>query len=99
MCPAMYPACVIYNYSMHTVCHAATNLMFGSCMALLNSSPVIDTCHCRDRESVSDSISVIEVLASIWLGLCTHYIDDLVPYEHAATGDVVPFFFSIKSTR
>ena len=54
-------------------------------MALSSSSPVIETCHYRGRESVSDSISVIEVPASIWLELCMHYMNDLLPYE-AATG-------------
>ena len=53
-------------------------------MALSNLSPVIETCHYRGQESVSDSISVIEVPALIWLGLCTHYINDPLPYEAAA---------------
>ena len=42
---------------------------------------VIETCHCQGRESVSDSISGIEALASMWFGLCTHYIDDRLSYE------------------
>ena len=67
--------------ALHAACHAAINLMFRSCTALSSSSPVIETCHFRGRESVSDSISAIEAPASmcmIWL--CTHYIDDLLPY-------------------
>ena len=70
-------------YSTHAVCHAATNPMFRSCIVLSSSSTVIENCQCRGRESVSDSIhvSAIEVTTSMWLGLCTHYIDDLLPYE------------------
>ena len=67
--------------------------MFGSCMALSSLSPVIETCHCRGRELVSDSISAIEVPVLLWLGLCTHYIDDLLPYEPLpATGMWSSFF-------
>ena len=64
---------------MHAVCHATTNPI---CMALLSSLPVIENCQYRGLESVSDSISVIEAptLNRMWLRLCTHYIDDLVPY-------------------
>ena len=47
-------------------------------MALSRSSPVIENCQCQGRESVSDAISMIEVL---WLRQCTHYVDDLLPYE------------------
>ena len=68
-------------YSTHAVCHATTNPMFRSCMELSSSSPVIENCQCRGRESVSDSISAIEALTSMWIRLCTHYIDDLLPYE------------------
>ena len=32
----------------------------------------------------------------MWLRLCTHYIDDLLPYESLATGDVVKFFILLK---
>ena len=59
-------------------------------MELSSSSPVIENCQCRGRESVSDAISAIEVLTS---RQCTHYVDDLLPYEPAVTGHVVKFSF------
>ena len=42
---------VLYIYSTHAVCHAATNPMFRSCMTLSISSFVIENCHYRGRES------------------------------------------------
>ena len=51
-------------------------------MALSSSSPVIENCQHRGRESVSDAISAIEVLTS---RQCTHYVDDLLPYEPLCT--------------
>jgi hypothetical protein len=38
---------------------------------------VIETCHCRGQESVSDTIFAIEAPASMW---SVHCIDDLLPY-------------------
>ena len=35
---------VLYIAHAHAVCHAATNLMFRSCMALSSLSPVIENC-------------------------------------------------------
>ena len=59
-------------------------------MVLLSSSPVIENCQYRGRESVSDSIiDVAWTVHAHWM----HYIDDLLPYEqnYAATGHVVKF--------
>ena len=50
-------------------------------MVLSSSSPVIENCQCRGQESVSDAISAIEVPTLMWLRQCTHYVDDLLPYE------------------
>ena len=51
----------------------------------------IEICHYRDRDLVSDSISVIEALASdVARRLRTHYIDNLYHIIHHA-GDVVKF--------
>ena len=45
-------------------------------MALSSSFPVIENnCQCRGQEPVS------ETSASMWLGLCTHCIDDCLPYH------------------
>ena len=45
-------------------------------MALSSSSPVVENCQCRDRETVSDAISALR---------CRHRdsvrTDDLLPYE------------------
>ena len=54
-------------------------------MALSSLSPVIGNYQYRGRESVSDSISAIEAPTSMWLGLCTHYIDDLLSYQNSDT--------------
>ena len=60
-------------------------------MALSSSSPVIENCQCRGRESVSDAISAIEVPTA------TQYVDDLLPYDHyAVTGHVVKFSLCIQ---
>ena len=60
----------------------------------------IKTYYYRGQESVSDSISAIEVPASMWL--CMYYIDDLYHIMHhdnyAATGDVVKFSCYITFT-
>ena len=58
-----------------------TNLKFGSCTVLSTLSPLIEASKFEVEESVSDSISAIEAPTSMWLRLCTHYIDDLLPYE------------------
>ena len=72
---------VLWLYSTYAMCHAATNLMFRSCITLSRLSPVIESYHYLGRWSVSDSISAIEAPASnwMWLGLCTHYIDHILP--------------------
>ena len=57
-----------------------TDLKFGSCTVLSSSSPLIEASK-FEVESVSDSISAIEAPISMWLRLCAHYIDDLLPYE------------------
>ena len=97
----------IYSRSTHAACHAATNLTFRSCTVLSSSSPVFEAsklnCHYQDQESVSDSISVIEAPASMYMYLsyrsCMQYIDDLYHIVHhenyAATGDIVKFFIII----
>ena len=64
----------------------------------LSLTPVIENCHCRGRESVSDAISVI---TSMWLGLddcvrtilTTFYNMNHRNY-YAATGHVVKFSLS-----
>ena len=57
------------------MCHAATNPMFRSCMALSSSSPLIENCQGRGRESVmdSDSISTIEAPTCVRTILTTFY--------------------------
>lgn len=72
---------------MHAACHATCDLKFGSCTALPSSSPVTEasklvTVKVESRSQTRASIDVA-------CGLCMHYIDNLVPYAPAATGDVV----------
>ena len=52
--------------------------MFGSCTVLSSSSLMIEIDKSRSH---ADSISAIEVLASMWLGLSMHYIDDLLSLD------------------
>ena len=63
------------------------------------------TCYYRGQESVSDSISAIEALASMWLVDCAHIIlttFTMIIMHHdnyAATGDVVKFFILTSSQQ
>ena len=81
---------------MHAVCHETTDRKFGSCTAMSSSSPVIEALKLVTVkiESVSDSISTIEHASiDVAYRLCTHCIDDLLPYyTPLATGDVVKCF-------
>ena len=65
-----------------------TDLNFRSCTVLLSSSPVIEASKLPNRELILDSISTIEVPASmcILMTFChTHH------YNYVATGDVIKF--------
>ena len=81
---------VLYYSIMHAACHAMSDLKFGSCTALLSSSPVIEA-----SKLVSRSQTPSLQLRRRHPRLSTHYIDDLEPYASLATGDVVKFFINI----
>jgi hypothetical protein len=60
--------------------HVTTDLKFGSCTALSSSSPAIEA-----SKVVTVKVeSTISVIGGAWIDvactLCTHYIDDLLPY-------------------
>ena len=60
----LYKASLELVYSTHAVCHAVTNPMLRNYIVLLSSSSVIENYQYGGQESVSDSISVIEVPTS-----------------------------------
>jgi hypothetical protein len=71
----------------------SVSMKFGSCRV----RSYIETCHYRDRESVSDSISAIEAPACGTRAHCERTILTTLyhmhNYRYAATGDLVKFHY------
>ena len=87
----------LYLIAPHTACHAATNPMFRSCMALSSSSPVIENClvsrsrvglrlHLCDWGTDID-VAALDCVRTI----LTTYYHNMIHY--AATGHVVKFSY------
>ena len=70
---------------MHVVCHATTDLKFGSCTVLSSSSPEVEASKpvkVKVESQSTDTISVIEVPASIGLVDCACTVKILMIFYH-----------------